>query len=81
MTLLLHLIPARFSEVSHSGILRVFHELFKRPTITEIESKQDALADLRRIINALCALEDNGLKNDHPLYIPLPSTQRVNFYR
>ena len=49
MTLLLPLIPASFSEVSHSGIVRVFHEFVKHPTILEIESKQYVLANLRGI--------------------------------
>ena len=62
MTLLLILIPTIFSEVSHSGITRVFHELVKRPMIPEIESKTYAFSNLRGIINALCALENNGLK-------------------
>ena len=52
MTFLLLLIPARFSEVSHSGIIRVFHELFKQPTIPEIESKKYTLSNLYGIINA-----------------------------
>ena len=81
MTLLLILIPTIFSEVSHSRILRVFHELVKRLKIPEIKLKQYALSNLRGIINALCALEDNGLKNDHPLSVPLPSTNPVKFYR
>ena len=55
MTLLLRLIPASFSEVTHSGIVHVFHNIVKRPTILEIESEKYAHANLRRIINALCA--------------------------
>ena len=63
MTLLLRLIPARFSEVSHSGIIRVFHKLVKHPNIPEIKSKQYEILNLRGvIINALCALEDNKFK-------------------
>ena len=54
--LLLRLIPARFYEVSHSIIVRVFHKLVKRSTIPETESKQYALENLRVIINALEAL-------------------------
>ena len=73
MTLLLILTPTRFSDVSHSGVIRVFHELIKRTTIPVIESKQYALSNLRGIINALCALEYNGLNNYHPLSDPIPS--------
>ena len=39
------------------------------------------LSNLRGINNALCVFEDNGLKNNHPLSIPLPSTDPVKFYR
>ena len=39
------------------------------------------LSDLRVIVNALCTLEDNGSKNDHPLSVQLPSTDTVKFYR
>ena len=82
MTLLLRLIPVIFSEVSQSGIVCVFHELVKRPTIPAIESKQYVLSNLRGIINALCALEDNGLKNNHPLSVPLLArTQSISTYR
>ena len=81
MVLFLILIFTSFLEVSHSGMIRVFHKLVKRPTISEIDSKQYALSNLRRIINALGALEDNVLKNDHPLSIPLPSMNPVKFYR
>ena len=53
MTLLLNFIPACFSEVSHSIIVRVFQKLVKCPTIQEIKSKQYVLDNLRGIINAL----------------------------
>ena len=70
-----------FSEVSHCGIICVCYELIKCPKFTEIEPKEYALSDLCGIINALCALEDNGLKNDHPLSVQLPSTNLIKFYR
>ena len=66
---------------SHSGAIRVFHKLVKRSGILSIESKQYALSNLRGIINALCVVEDNGLKNNHPLTVPLPITKPVKFYR
>ena len=53
MTLLLNLIPARFSEASHSLIVRVFQNLVKCPTIPASKSKQYMLDNLRRIINVL----------------------------
>ena len=81
MTLLLILTPTSSSKVSHSVVICVFHELVKRSTISVIKSKQSALSNLRVIINALCELEDNGFKNDHPLSIPLPSMNSIKFYR
>ena len=81
MTLLIRLNPTRFSEVSHIRIVRVLHNLFKRSIIPETKLKQYALSNLHGIINALCAWEDNGLKNDHPLRVPLFSTNPVKFYR
>ena len=80
MTLLLRLIPTRFSEVSYFGIIRVFHEFIKHPRIPAIESKKYVRSNLRKIINGLGELEDNRLKNDHPLCVPLPSTNFVKFY-
>ena len=81
MTLLLRMIPESFAEVSHSGIVRVFHELVKRPTIPVIELKQYALANLRGIINSLGAFLYSGLKYNHPLRVPLPGENPVRFYR
>ena len=80
MMFILRLIFVKFSGLSHSGIICVFHKLVKRPTVPEIELKQYALSNLRGIINALYALEDNGFKNCRPLYVTLPSTNPVKFY-
>ena len=33
------------------------------------------------IIIALGVLQDNRLKHDHPLIVPLPSTYHIEFYR
>ena len=48
--------------------------------IPQIEPKQNALSDLRQIVNVLFLLEDNGLKDNRPLSIPLLSTDPVKFY-
>ena len=55
MMLLLRLNPMRFSQVSHSRIIGVFHDFIKRLTIPEIQLKQYALANFLRIISALGA--------------------------
>ena len=75
------MIPMRFSEVLHGAVILVLHKLVKRSTIPQVDLKQNALSDLCRIFNALGVLEDNGLKNDHPLSVLLPSTDPVKFYR
>ena len=54
--------PTRFSEVPLGGVIRVFHELVKRSMIPQVKSKQNALLNLRGIVDDLGALEDNGLK-------------------
>ena len=56
MMLLLRLIPAGFFKVSHSRIVRVFHGFVKLHTTPAIESKQYALENLRKNINALGSL-------------------------
>ena len=56
-------------------------QFFKRPMNPEIKSKQYTLENLRGIINALGAFQDNWLKDNHPLRVPLPSENPVNFYR
>ena len=81
MTFLRSLCPKRFYEVPHGGIICVFHELVKRFTVPQIELKQNALLDLRGIVNTLFALEDNGLENNHPFSVPIPSIDPVKFYR
>ena len=81
MTFICSLTPTRFSEVNHSGVVRVFYKLVKCSTITQAESKQNALSNFRGIVNALCALEDNRLNNDYPLRVPLHRTDPIKFYR
>ena len=80
MTLLLCLIPVRFSKVSQRVIVCFFLELVKYPIIPVIESKQYALVDLLGFINALGALENNGMRDNHPLRVPFISANPVKFY-
>ena len=80
MTFLHSLSLKSFSEVPHGGVIRVFHNLIKRSTIPQVELKKNALSDLRVIVNALGALEDNRLKKNHHLRVALPSTDPVKFY-
>ena len=48
--------------------------------IPQVKTEQKALSDWRRIVNALGALVDNGLKNNHPFSVTIPSTDPVKFY-
>ena len=80
-TFLRCLCPTSFSKVTYDRVIRVFHKLVKHSTISQFEAKQNALSDLRGIVNALCTSEDKGLKNNHPFSAPLPSTDPVKFYR
>ena len=58
-----------------------FTSLSNAPRFHMSSLKKNALSDLRGIVNALGALEDNGLKNNHPLSILLPITDTVKLYR
>ena len=80
--MLLHILSSTsFSQVPHGGVIRFFHKLVKRSTIPQVKLEKNAHSDLRGIVDALGVLEDNRLKKDHPLSVPLPSTYPVKFYR
>ena len=81
MMFLRSLSPTSFSKEPHHGVIHVFHELVKRFTIPQVESKQNAISDLCGIVNDLGALEDNRLKKNHPISVTLPSKDPVKFYR
>ena len=81
MKFLHSLCPTRFSEVPHRRVIRVFYKLVKHSKISQVKSKQNALSNLRGIFNALSALDNKGLKNDHPFGFPLPSKDPVKFYK
>ena len=68
-------------EIPHFGVISVFHKLVKRSTIPQVKSKQNAPSNLRGIVNALGALEYNGLENNYLFGVPLPSTDSVKLYR
>ena len=81
MMFLHSLSPTSFSGVFHDVFIHVFHDLVKHSTIKKIELKQNALSNLSGIVNDLCTLEDNVLKNDHPLSVTLTRTDPIKFYR
>ena len=79
MIFLRSLFPANFSKVSHHRVIREFYELVKCFTIPQVKLKQNALSNLRGIVNTLGALKDNGLKNNHRFGVPLHYMDSVKF--
>ena len=73
MTLLLALDTASFPQEYCIHVKCVFRDFSKRPTITSVESKQYARVNIFGVINDLVVLQDDRLKNNHPLRVPLPS--------
>ena len=71
--MLVALNPASFPQESRSCIVRAFHEFVKQATIPEVESKLYARANMFGVITVLGALQDDQLKNYHPLGVPPPS--------
>ena len=80
MMFLHSLCPKIFSKLPHGRVICVLHKIVNCSTITQVESKQNPLSNLRGIVEAFGALEDNGPKNNHPFIVSLPSTEPVKFY-
>ena len=76
MTFILALDPASFPQ----GIVRVFHEFAKSATIPAVESKLYLHANLFGVINILGVLQDDRLKNGHPLAVPLPISYTIELH-
>ena len=74
MTLLLDFFPTRFPHVSCSRIVRVVHYFVKLVTIPAVESEIDLSAKFFGSIDGLDVLQDDRLKINHPLSVPLPSS-------
>ena len=81
MPLLLALDPVRFPHKYCDLGVHVVHELVKRDPVPSVESKLDSRANMFGIINGLGALQDDRLKNDHPIGVPLPSSYAVKLHR
>ena len=80
MTLLLTLDPTRFPQESCSHVKCVFHEFAKHTTIPAVKYKLYSRATMFSINNGLGTFQDDQLKNDHPLIVPLPSSYTVNIH-
>ena len=71
MTWLLALYNASFHHDSQSHIKSFFHEFVKQSTIQTVKSKLYACTNLLDVTNGLGVLQDDQMKNDHPLTVPL----------
>ena len=80
MMLLLTLSPARFPQVSRSRGVHVVHEFVKCYMIPEVELEIDLRANIFGVSDRLDTLQDDKLKNDHPLNIPLPSLYSIEIH-
>ena len=80
MSLILALGPARFLQVSRGRGVHVVHEFIKRATITAVESKFYLCANMFGVINGLGALQDERLKNNHPLGVPFPILHTIKLH-
>ena len=80
MTLLLTLYPLRYPQVPHSRSVSVIDDFVKRTTITEVKSEINLRANIFGASDKSDALQDDWLKNDHPLGITLPSSYAVDLH-
>ena len=80
MTLILALDLTNFPQEYRSHIKSVFHELVKSPTITEVKSKLYTRVNIFDVINSLGVLQDDWLKNDHPIGVPILSSYTIELH-
>ena len=80
MTLLLALGPERFIQVSRSYSVRVVQEFVKYATIPEVKSKLDLRSNMFGVMNGLGALQDEQLKNNHLLGVPLQILYAIDLH-
>ena len=71
--MLLHiLITASSHQISRRRGIGVTYEFVKRSTITQVESGINFCADILGTSNKSDELQDNCLKNNHPISVLLP---------
>ena len=77
MTLLLALGTVIFPQVSCDRGVCVVNLFVKRAKIPTVESKTDSCTNMFGVINCLGALQNDQLKNDHPLGVLLPMSYAI----
>ena len=71
MTFLLTLGTVKFPQLYRGCGVHVVHEFVKRASIPVVKSKLNLRANMLGIINDLSVLQDDQLKNNHPLRVTL----------
>ena len=71
MTLLLTLDPASSPQVPHSCGVSVDYDFVRKTMITEVESELNLLVNIFGTSDGSDALQDDWLKNDHLIGVPL----------
>ena len=80
MTLLLALGPEIPPHAPYGRGVGLVYKFFKRTMIPEVKPELDLRANISGASDELEALQDNRLKNDHPLGILLPRLYTVKLH-
>ena len=77
---LLALGPASLPQLLRSRGVGVVYEFVKCTTIPGVKSELESRANIFGASDESDMLQDNRLKNDHPLGVPFPSLYAVKFH-
>ena len=80
MMLLLALEPVSLLQVPRSCSVHVVHDLVKHTTIPSAELELDSRVRIFGTSDELDVLQDDRLKNDHPLGVTLPILYAVDLH-
>ena len=80
MPLLLDLDPASSSQVPRSLSVSLVYKFVKSTTNPAVKSKLNSRMDIFGASYKSDVLQDDQLKNDHPLGVPLPSLYSVELH-
>ena len=72
--------PASLPQVPRSRGVGIVCKFVKRTTIPGVESGLDLRVNIFGASDESEALQDNRLKNDHPLGVPFPSSYAIEIY-
>ena len=80
MALLCTLVPTILPQLLPSRSVGVVYKFVKCTTIPGVESGLDLRVNIFGASDESEALQDNRLKNDHPLGVPFPSSYAIKIY-